>query len=110
MVLGVVGGSAWAVDRFVYASSIERTARAGYNSLVVALDFKLNFREGLPAEKLDALHERVAKRLHWVVTENAGLWIKFGQALGQQAFLLPKPYREAFANIFDVRPSLWRSR
>ena len=59
--LGVVGGSAWAVDRFVYASSIERTARAGYNSLVVALDFKLNFREGLPAEKLDALHERVAK-------------------------------------------------
>jgi aarF domain-containing kinase len=41
-----------------------------------------------------------------VVEDNQGLFIKMGQAIGLQAALLPKPYREAFANIFDSAPSV----
>ena len=38
--------------------------------------------------------------------ENAGLYIKLGQALGMQAAVLPKPYQKAFANIFDAAPPI----
>lgn len=30
--------------------------------------------------------------------------VQLGQALGMQAAVLPKPYQEAFANIFDAAP------
>lgn len=58
--------------------------------------------------------------------QNQGLYIKMGQAIGEyskselpitasstrhlclglQASLLPKPYKEAFANIFDAAPNI----
>lgn len=58
------------------------------------------------SDQIGALHERVAHRLHSTIITNQGLYIKLGQALGLQAALLPKPYRLAFANIFDAAPTV----
>lgn len=73
-------------------------------SLLILGDFKLNFSEKSTAEEIEALHSRVAARLNYVCTKNAGLFIKLGQSIGIQATILPKAYREAFANIFDAAP------
>jgi len=72
---------------------------------MITLDFKLNFNPA-NSSSIDSLHSRVASRLYSVVETNQGLFIKMGQAIGLQAALLPKPYREAFANIFDSAPSV----
>lgn len=83
---------------------------------------KINFAPH-KADQIDALHERVASRLKWVIDTNQGLYLKLGQALGGldpfmkmnefeltsiglQAALLPKPYREAFGHVFDRAPSV----
>lgn len=52
------------------------------------------------------MHERVASRFHHTIVTNQGLWIKAGQAIGLQAALLPKPYRDVFLHIFDDAPSV----
>lgn len=66
---------------------------------------KINFNPR-NADKIEALHQRVADRLRYVIDENQGLYLKLGQALGLQAALLPKPYREAFGHVFDRAPSV----
>jgi aarF domain-containing kinase len=66
---------------------------------------KINFNPK-NAHKINALHERVASRLRWVIDTNQGLYLKLGQALGLQAALLPAPYREAFGHVFDRAPSV----
>lgn len=48
----------------------------------------------------------MANRLRWVIDINQGLYLKLGQALGLQAALLPKPYREAFGHVFDRAPAV----
>lgn len=58
------------------------------------------------ADQIDALHERVAGRLRWIIDINQGLYLKMGQALGLQATLLPKPYQQAFGHVFDRAPSV----
>lgn len=71
----------------------------------MAADFKLNFNPNNP-EEIDALHERVAKRIHHLCVANGGLYIKLAQSLAVQAAILPKPYREAFADVLDAAPSV----
>lgn len=71
----------------------------------MAADFKLNFNPD-NAEEIEALHDRVAKRIHHLCVTNGGLYIKLAQSLAIQAAILPKPYREAFANVFDAAPSV----
>lgn len=34
------------------------------------------------ADQIEKLHERVAKRLRWVVDTNQGMYLKLGQAIG----------------------------
>lgn len=75
-----------------------------HNSLLILYDFKVNFSTSKPASELDAIHARTASRLHHVCVTNAGLFIKLGQTIGIQATVLPKAYRDAFANIFDAAP------
>ena len=71
----------------------------------LTLTDKINFNPR-KADQINALHERVANRLRWVIDTNQGLYLKLGQALGLQAALLPKPYREAFGHVFDRAPSV----
>ncbi|SCV72202.1 BQ2448_4896 [Microbotryum intermedium] len=93
----------YAWDRTYHASALTRTARTAYVGAVMALDFKLNFNPD-NSTAIDALHERVAHRINDLCVTNGGLYIKLAQSLAIQAAILPKPYREAFANVFDQAP------
>ncbi|KAK8843490.1 hypothetical protein IAR55_007150 [Kwoniella newhampshirensis] len=104
-VIGVVGGGLYLVDREFNASAITRSLRTAYIGILCTLDYKINFSP-TKADKIEALHERVASRLRWVIDTNQGLYLKLGQALGLQAALLPKPYREAFGHVFDRAPAV----
>lgn len=53
----------------------------------MAADFKLNFNPDDQPEKIDALHERVAKRIHHLCVTNGGLYIKLAQSLAIQGEL-----------------------
>ncbi|KDE09314.1 ABC1 atypical protein kinase [Microbotryum lychnidis-dioicae p1A1 Lamole] len=98
-----LGVALYAWDNTYYASALTRTARTAYVGAVMALDFKLNFNPD-NATAIDALHERVAHRINDLCVTNGGLYIKLAQSLAIQAAILPKPYREAFANVFDQAP------
>lgn len=95
----------YAADKQFNASALTRSVRTAWIGLLCTLDYKINFQPS-KADKIDGLHERVASRLKWAIDTNQGLYLKLGQALGLQAALLPKPYREAFGHVFDRAPSV----
>ncbi|WVQ64100.1 uncharacterized protein L199_002259 [Kwoniella botswanensis] len=95
----------WVYDNQLNASAVTRSVRTAYIGLLCTLDYKINFSPS-KADQIEALHERVANRLKWVIDTNQGLYLKLGQALGLQAALLPKPYREAFGHVFDRAPAV----
>lgn len=100
-----VGAAGYGYDKTFNASAITRSLRTGYIGLLCALDYKITFAPS-KSSQIEALHQRVADRLRWVIDTNQGLYLKLGQALGLQAALLPKPYREAFSHVFDRAPSV----
>lgn len=75
-----------------------------HHRCLILADFKWNFGPKKTQDEINALHERVAKRMHYVCTKNGGLFIKLGQSIGIQATVMPKPYREAFSTMFDAAP------
>ncbi|GAA5996651.1 ABC1 kinase family protein [Rhodotorula paludigena] len=101
----LVGTGIVAYDKAYNADAISRSLRTGAFGIVLALDFKLNFDANNP-DAVDALHERTAKRLWNIIETNKGMYIKLGQALAIQAAILPKPYRDALANVFDAAPAV----
>ncbi|KAG8697823.1 methionine-synthesizing 5- methyltetrahydropteroyltriglutamate--homocysteine methyltransferase, partial [Ceratobasidium sp. 395] len=101
---GTLGVGGYYYDREFKASAIRRSLRTLWMGAVITLDYKWNFNPQNSAG-INALHERVARRLHDCIVTNAGLYIKVGQAIGLQAALLPAPYREAFNSIFDRAPT-----
>ena len=72
-----VGAGGYLLDKYAYSSTIQRNTRTVWNALIITLDYKLNFTPG-DSSKIDALHERVARRMYNVCKENGGLYIKFG--------------------------------
>ncbi|WRT68836.1 uncharacterized protein IL334_005817 [Kwoniella shivajii] len=96
VIMGVVFTGLYVYDRQFNASAITRSMKTAYIGVLCTLD----------SDKIEALHERVAGRLKWVIDTNQGLYLKLGQALGLQAALLPKPYREAFGHVFDRAPAV----
>lgn len=104
-VYAVVGlGALYIYDTF-NASAIQRTFRTGYNGAIIALDYKLSFTPGHEA-KIEAMHERIARRMLNTIKKNGGLYIKLGQSLAIQAAILPKPYSEGFGQLFDEAPQV----
>nr|XP_019009613.1 Atypical/ABC1/ABC1-B protein kinase [Kwoniella pini CBS 10737]OCF48394.1 Atypical/ABC1/ABC1-B protein kinase [Kwoniella pini CBS 10737] len=101
---GIITGL-WVCDDKLNASAVTRSLKTAYIGLLCTLDYKINFSPS-KADQIEALHERVASRLKWVIDTNQGLYLKLGQALGLQAALLPKPYREAFGHVFDRAPAV----
>ncbi|ORY56562.1 ABC1 family-domain-containing protein [Leucosporidium creatinivorum] len=101
----LAGAGLYAWDRQFNAGAVGRTLRTAYHASIMAADFKLNFNPS-NSEQIDALHERVAHRIHHLCITNGGLYIKLAQSLAIQAAILPKPYRDAFANVFDAAPSV----
>ncbi|EJU01669.1 ABC1-domain-containing protein [Dacryopinax primogenitus] len=93
------------IDNLFYEQSLGRTGRAFFYGALIAADYKLNFNPH-NVDHIETLHERVARRLHYICTKNGGGFIKLGQSLAIQAAVLPRPYREAFATIFDAAPQI----
>lgn len=92
-------------DKYIQASVFLRTARLFRCALLCAIDFKLNFTEK-KSDKIQQLHERVARRIFNVVSLNGGLYIKMGQAIAMQSAFLPKPYIDMFSKLFDEAPQV----
>ena len=98
-------GSVYLADRFFYASSLTRSAKTFGFGLLVALDYKINFRPHPPlADSIEALHTRSAERLFTLLRENGGLYLKVGQALAMQSALLPPQFQDMFSRMFDDAP------
>ncbi|SPQ19699.1 ee82cb63-66d1-461e-b8a2-fb2e883328e0 [Thermothielavioides terrestris] len=109
LVLAVLLGAGYLVDRQVYASGIARSLRTFGMGLLVAADYKLNFRpEPLPlvgsAGGIPELHRRSAERLFRLLRENGGLYLKIGQAIAMQSAVLPPEFQRMFARMFDDAP------
>ena len=102
-VLGM--GVLYGLDRHFYASSITRSARTFGLGLVVAVDYKINFRPHPPlAESIAAVHARNAERLFDLLRANGGLYLKIGQAIAMQSVILPPEFQKKFAKMFDDAP------
>ncbi|ODN88455.1 Atypical/ABC1/ABC1-B protein kinase [Cryptococcus wingfieldii CBS 7118] len=107
LIAGALGGTLYVYDKEYNASAVGRSLRTAYIGVQTTdctID-KINFAPS-KADQIEALHSRVANRLRWVIDTNQGLYLKLGQALGLQAALLPKPYREAFGHVFDRAPAV----
>ena len=95
-------GIVWALDRQFYTSSLTRSARTFRLGLIVALDYKINFRAHPPlAESIPALHRRNAERLFDLLRTNGGLYLKIGQAIAMQSAILPPEFQKMFSKMFD---------
>lgn len=83
LVLGL--GAAYEVDQYFLYASLTRSARTFWLGLVVATDYKINFRPHPPlADSIQALHIRNAERLFDLLRTNGGLYLKIGQAIAMQ--------------------------
>ena len=95
-------GVVWALDKHFYTSSLTRSARTFRVGLLVALDYKINFRAHPPlADSIPALHYRNAERLFHLLRTNGGLYLKIGQAIAMQSAILPPEFQKMFSEMFD---------
>lgn len=103
--LSIGTGILYAVDKQFYASSLTRSARTFGLGLIVALDYKINFRAHPPfAQSIAALHARNAERLYEILRANGGLYLKIGQAIAMQSAVLPPEFQKMFQHMFDDAP------
>ncbi|KAL5604772.1 hypothetical protein BROUX41_001888 [Berkeleyomyces rouxiae] len=100
-----VGGVGYVADRHFFAGGVVRSLRTFGTGLVVATDYKLNFRPdpwfaGDPSD----LHRRNAERLSQLIRTNGGVYLKIGQAIAMQTAVLPPEFQAMFARMFDDAP------
>lgn len=100
----------WSLDRQFLSSSLTRSVRTFWLGIVVALDYKINFRTHPPlADSIPALHHRNAERLFDLLRTNGGLYLKIGQAIAMQSAILPPEFQKMFSRMFDDAPqNLWK--
>ena len=104
-VLLVAGGVLYLGDRQIYASGMARTARTFGTGLLVAVDYKLNFRPiPLTGGTTQDVHLRNAERLFNLLRANGGLYLKIGQAIAMQSAVLPSEFQKMFSRMFDDAP------
>lgn len=109
LIFSALFGSAYLLDQQIYASGIARSLQTFGMGLLVAADYKLNFRpEPLPLIGSDGgipeLHRRSAERLSDLLRHNGGLYLKIGQAIAMQSAVLPPEFQRMFARMFDDAP------
>jgi aarF domain-containing kinase len=101
----LVTGVIYGIDTQFYASSLTRTARTFALGILVAVDYKINFRPHPPlASSITALHTRSAERLSDLLRHNGGLYLKMGQAIAMQSAILPPEFQQMFSRMFDDAP------
>lgn len=98
-------GTLYFIDTQFYAASVSRSFRTFGLGLLVALDYKLNFREyPLLGGTIQDLHRRTAERLFDLLRTNGGLYLKIGQAIAMQSAVMPPEFQKMFARMFDDAP------
>ncbi|KAL9100561.1 MAG: hypothetical protein Q9163_004073, partial [Psora crenata] len=103
--LALFTAAIYAVDREFYASSLTRSSRCFGLAVLVAADYKINFRPHPPlAPSIAALHARNAERLFDLLRANGGLYLKIGQAIAMQSAILPPEFQKMFSKMFDDAP------
>ena len=103
--LGVGTGIVYGLDQQYYASSLTRSVRTFGLGLLVALDYKINFRAHPPMyDSIGDLHNKNAGRLFNLLRENGGLYLKIGQAIAMQSAVLPPEFQKMFSRMFDDAP------
>ena len=90
------------LDTYFYDSSLTRSFRTFSNGLLIALDYKLNFRpDPWIGDSVTDLHARSAQRVFELLRTNGGLYLKIGQAIAMQSAILPPEFQKMFARMFD---------
>ncbi|KAL3426080.1 ABC1 family protein [Phlyctema vagabunda] len=103
--VSAVTGTLYLVDSQLYASSITRSLRTFTTGVMVAIDYKLNFRAyPLFGGTIGDLHRRNAERMFNLLHQNGGLYLKIGQAIAMQSAVLPPEFQKMFARMFDDAP------
>ncbi len=103
--LGAALGGIYVVDDRLFSSSLARTARTFATGVVIASDYKINFRAHPPfAESIADVHARNAERMYNLLRANGGLYLKIGQAIAMQSAVLPPEFQARFARMFDDAP------
>ncbi|KAI5303267.1 hypothetical protein KEM56_007733 [Ascosphaera pollenicola] len=110
LIFGVAAGISYGIDRQFYASCVTRSLRTFWTSIVVALDYKINFRKNPPlAKSIEAVHARNARRLYDLLRTNSGLYLKIGQAIAMQSSIMPPDFQKMFSTMFDDAPqNAWK--
>ncbi|KAM0356075.1 hypothetical protein ACHAPU_000469 [Fusarium lateritium] len=105
LIVSVVGGVIYLGDRQIYASGFGRSVKTFGTGLLVALDYKLNFRpHPITGGTVQDLHNRNAERLFDLLRANGGLYLKIGQAIAMQSAVLPPEFQKMFSRMFDDAP------
>ncbi|CAF3498876.1 unnamed protein product [Fusarium graminearum] len=105
LIISAVGGIVYLGDRQIYASGFTRSLRTFGTGLLVAFDYKLNFRpQPITGGTVQDLHNRNAERLFHVLRSNGGLYLKIGQAIAMQSAVLPPEFQKMFSRMFDDAP------
>lgn len=95
-------GILYAVDNYMYDASLTRSVRTFGTGLLIALDYKLNFRpDPWFGDSVADLHSRSAQRVFDLLRANGGLYLKIGQAIAMQSAVLPPEFQKMFARMFD---------
>ncbi|KAI5242644.1 ABC1-domain-containing protein [Aureobasidium subglaciale] len=103
--LGILSAAVLGIDSYFFDSVVTRSARTFKTGLVVALDYKINFRANPPfADSVADVHHRSAERLFHLLRNNGGLYLKIGQAIAMQSAILPPEFQKMFATMFDDAP------
>ncbi|KAF4501358.1 Atypical ABC1 ABC1-B kinase [Fusarium agapanthi] len=101
----VLGGTIYLGDRQIYASGFGRSLHTFRIGLLVAFDYKLNFRpQPITGGTVQDLHNRNAERLFNLLRSNGGLYLKIGQAIAMQSAVLPPEFQKMFSRMFDDAP------
>ncbi|KAI2468140.1 ABC1-domain-containing protein [Annulohypoxylon bovei var. microspora] len=110
LILSAAAGAAYEVDNYAFAKGVGRSLLTFGTGLLVALDYKVNFRaEPVFGGSIEDLHRRSAERLFEVLRTNGGLYLKIGQAIAMQSAVLPPEFQKMFARMFDDAPQdEWR--
>ncbi|KAK8185363.1 ABC1 family-domain-containing protein [Phyllosticta capitalensis] len=100
-----LAGGGYVVDNQFNNASLTRSLRTFKTGLVIAADYKINFRASPPfANSLSDVHHRNAERIFNLLRENGGLYLKIGQAIAMQSAVLPREFQAMFSRMFDDAP------
>ena len=103
--LSLAAAVIYSLDTYMYDACITRSFRTFSTGLIVALDYKLNFRaDPWIGDSVADLHSRSAQRVFDLLRNNGGLYLKIGQAIAMQSAVLPPEFQKMFSRMFDDAP------